>query len=646
MYKIDLNELFFPDPERPAACGIKNPNFIRTRIDPAPGISIVLDRFSTTSAQAVFLRISGSAVNKANIGLSGGYKMESCSAGGWLLQPNDVALDTFWIPQFPTLRHVDSDLHIRDQKFATTEGLSASANALDLTFVIPNNWLLDVVVWRLPGNEADWTQGLQALSTIESQRYFLWSSHTTYARPADLYLHLVHGHVYENHVVWPKYWRVCSELDAYGLYVTLSGLLRATGKRWYALLRTQVVFSVIDRQSDDGGWYHGEWTDHMESHYRLHAGAIHLLAAYYQEFEDPVVRKAMDMATDFAASRTDNLIFGKWFLHDSLEENDETLKGYPFRIAPSRALGKSNSNLLVLNTHLDTNIAMQRYRIVTNDPRHDDLIASATATSRAVIALRPMEWLYRPLYWLIGLTFLPTAKAKHLPLPLRALKRIAWKYLTPWLPRIKSRFPRLVMPGGFIERDIAQYGISVRYQPVNLMDLIRTRRIFQDSGMDAQLRACFTYTIHSGLTRRWKDAKGSEDDSLGFWAEALYHLCLSSSQVSDRARLVEAILDLEDNQLGLTPSILGSNAEAIPPRMQHPCPISAHAGLRVVNLSQGDRIEWLIVNPGNLPITLEWSLEPGLKVVWQTGDGTMPAVNDGQPVIAARGWLRGMPDQP
>ena len=99
---------------------------------------------------------------------------------------------------------------------------------------------------------------LTTLGTLERQSYFLWSSHTTYERPADVYLHLVNGHVYENHEVWPKYRRVCSELDAYALYVTLGGLLRATGKRLYALLRTQIVTSVIDRQATDGGWYHGE----------------------------------------------------------------------------------------------------------------------------------------------------------------------------------------------------------------------------------------------------------------------------------------------------------------------------------------------------------------------------------------------------
>ena len=68
---------------------------------------------------------------------------------------------------------------------------------------------------------------------------------------------------------------------------------------------------------------------------------------------------------------------------------------------------------MVLNTHLDTNIAMERYRRVSGDTRHDELILSARASTRAVLDLRPAEWLYRLLYWAIGLTFLPTDQAEH-----------------------------------------------------------------------------------------------------------------------------------------------------------------------------------------------------------------------------------------
>jgi hypothetical protein len=335
-----------------------------------------------------------------------------------------------------------------------------------------------------------------------------------------------------------------------------------------------------------------------------------------------------------------------WYLHDSLEENTETLKKYPFRFAASRALGKSPSNLLVLNTHLDTNIAMQRYRQVTGDAQHDALIASANATTKSILELRPAEWLYRPLFRAIGLTFLPVEKARALSLPLRVIKRIAWKYLVPKLPQIKARFPRLVMPGGFIERDLAQYGLSVRYQPVNLMDLVRTRHLFNETTLDDLLEESFAFTQRSGIKERWKEFKGKEDDSLGFWAEALYHHCLVKSDVLYRAWLAEAIMDLEDNGLGLSPSLLGANAEAITPAMQRPCPSPANSRIRLVNLSRGDFIELLVVNPSNQTIVLEWDTPPTDSMVWRGPDAVLPQNSERGPDIPPRSWLFGVGDHP
>src|SRR5690606_31868412 len=153
---------------------------------------------------------------------------------------------------------------------------------------------------------------------------------------ADLYQHLIHGHIYENRTQWPFNWKICSENDAHSLYVTLSGLFRSTGKRIYDLLRKQIVLSVVDRLGEDGAFRHGEWSRNMECHDRLHASGIHLRLDYLAEHDDPVVADALQRAAHFLAARPDKTDLGQWFLHDELEQSEAGMRQSPFTWKASR----------------------------------------------------------------------------------------------------------------------------------------------------------------------------------------------------------------------------------------------------------------------------------------------------------------------
>ncbi|MDP2867645.1 hypothetical protein [Methyloversatilis sp.] len=636
MPSIDLTSLFAGQMEFASDRDWKSSDFNRLDYATDSDVYFLIDSFSDSPAVCAFIRCTSSGTFR--LSLEGEYCLAKCAAGGWILKPYRVTDDFFWLPAPPMSRSLDQQGHILSHKPALVSGAEVSPKSVSLEFENTDTNVVDIVAWKLPEYLlAD----LQQLDHMERRSYFLWSSHTAYKIPADVYLHLVNGHVYENHEVWPKYWRVCSELDAYALYVTLSGLLRGTGKKIYELMRRQIVFSVVARQNSDGGWYHGEWTDEMESHYRLHAAGMLLLAAYFEEIQDPVVGEAIKRACAFAATRIDRINAGVWYLHDSLEETEETLKRYPFRYEISRALGKSPSNLMVLNTHLDTNVAMERCRRVTGDAEFSSLIESARETSVAVCAMKPAEWLYRPLFRAIGLTLLPPSAGAALPLPLRAIKRMTWKYIIPLLPRIKARFPRFVMPGGFIERDLAQHSFSVRYQPVNLMDLVRTRRIFGEEALDPLLEESFAFTQHSGIKERWKEFAGKEDDSLGFWAEALYHMCLLEDDRRYRAWLADAVIYLDDARLGLSPSLLGCNAEAVAPKLQTLCPRPSDPRLCVTNLSKSPQLlEYLVINPSREDVVLEWELAPVGPVEWLDSGDTRR--EEKRIMVPARGWVQGV----
>ena len=605
----------------------------------AENVFLKWDFFADCGASSSFARFNGTHPLAVRLALTGSYRLEACTSGGWLVLPTEANGDTYWLPQMPKLRRVDDHGHILEERAVELSGLTASPDGIALVIAIPCDWALDVVAWRVPPGSRGLIDELNSLSTIETKRHFLWGSHTVYRRPADLYLHLIHGHVYENRSSWPKHWKICSENDAHALYTVLRGLEVASSKRIYRLLKEQLLVSVMDRQGDDGGWRHGEWTDRMESHYRLHCSAMHLLMDALDERDDPDVREALRRAAAFLAQQIDKLNAGAWFLHDELEHSESAMREGPFRLLPSRALGKSESNMLVLNSHLDATIAMDRYRQTTGDGLHQELVAQANVATRDVLALRPAEWLYAPLFRAIRLTFLPAARAKALPLPLRALKRLAWQNLIPLLPRIKARFPRMVMPGGYIERELSLRIFASEYLPINLMDLLRYRRRFPWESIDATIAAGLKLVRDSYMFERWPEIKGSEY-AVGFWAEALYHACLLYPDAKYREWLAQAVMALEALEVGLPPSLLGANSEAVSTRDQAPTPVLDDDSTRVVNLSRGGRIEVLLINCSNDVAPLHFVRNDPDGLAWTMG--TTPQKLDGPPLtVAPAAWLWG-----
>ncbi|PWG61710.1 hypothetical protein DEM34_15225 [Spiribacter halobius] len=455
-----------------------------------------------------------------------------------------------------------------------------------------------------------------------------------------MFRHIVHGHFYNRQFAWPHNWRIPDELDAYALYQICRGLETATGKGIYRCFREQLVYSIIARQHEDGGWYHGEWTAEVECHTRLHVGGMHLLCGALEERECPVVRRALEKAAEFIAGLTDETAIGTWFLHDSLERSPQSMLLGPFRWRPSRVLGKSESNMLVLNTHLDTIIALERYARVTGDERYAGRLRSARGAAEALLRAQPLEAVYWLAYRLIDLTWKPPAVARRLPLPLRALKRITWRYLMPRMNQLRTRFPRLVMPTGFVDRAIALSGVSDPYQTVNLWDLVRYARLYPVADLNRVIKDAARYTQESDLRGYWA-ASRNKGHSLGFWMEALWHLCLDDPEPRYRAWLAEAVLLCDDTGYGLAPAVLGVNAEAIPPAERVPTPSPASEGLRVINLSRGFDLELIVVNVTKDDIPLAWETSPGGDLTWNGATWETVAYRGGEVLIPGRSWVRG-----
>ncbi len=616
----------------------------RRRLALADGTEVLTDRFpDTPAASCCFLRLAPGAGRTVRFVFEGVDEAVGCAAGGWLLRPRRHGAPRYWIPQPPVARSVDAKGRILAQQDAALTGFGAEGGGLWIDVRVEPDRHLDLALWRFRDGD-DAISALEAPLAIERQRWFLRSSHEVIGRLADVYRCLVHGWVYDNRFVWRRMWggfrwRICSENEAHSLYMMASGLQRATGRPLYGLIKRQLVAALVSRQAADGGWHHGEWTELMESHFRLHSAGLLVLAAAYEETPDPAIARALHAAAAFLAQKADRTDAGLWFLHDALEESVEraTFKDAP-PWAPTRMLGASPANKLILNTHLDSTVTLDRYRQVTGESRFDTAVQAARATARNLLARRPAEPLYRLAYRAVWLTLRPSAQAGRLTLPAKVLRRVAREKLLPNLYRLKHRYPRFVMPGGLIDRHLAPRHYDTGYHTVNLMDIVRLWRRFPQDDYAGIVQGAVEAVTATGLLQYWLEARHKQP--IGYWPEALYHLCLLDGAAELRAHLAQAMLCTEDAGLGLPPVLLGADPEAVPPAEQAPCPSPRDARLRLANLSRRQVREYVVVNLAQETVALDWDAAPPAETRWLGADGN-PADTAGALRVPPRGWLLG-----
>jgi hypothetical protein len=596
--------------------------------------AVCVDHFS--SADCLFVRLQGSG----NIELlfDGSYTFFQIESGGYLGRSSTAGKSCFWLPQLPLIRQINQDSQILSEQLSSFSGFSWSEQGASFSMQAPENKVIDFIIWRFSTDTL--TEEVHSMLPSEAQGYFLWGSHGCINKPADLYRHLIYGAVYDLRYSWPHNKKCFSENEAHTLYTVFSGLEKKTGKSIYRCFQQQLVLSLIQRQADDGGWYHGMWTDSTECHYRLHSSGVHLLMDEFQRTSCPQVKASLLKAVAFLSKTTDQLACGIWFLHDSLELSEQAMNSGPFKWIANKTLGKSVSNMLVLNTHLDTTIAIDRYGRLTGDKQYQDLVVSALNSTRAVLGLNRADWLYKPLFWAIGLTMLPTQQASKLSFPVRAIKRFAADYLIKKLPDIKARYPRLVMPNGYIDRELSLRTWAIDYQTINLMDLARHAYAFPDAFDESMLDKAMAFTQHSGLIKRYRDLSPDKRYSVGFWSEALYYRCLAKPDMKYRQWLAEAMLECHDLKFGISPSLLGANGEALAINQQVSTPLILNPELLVANLSYGQYMELLLVNISDQPVAVSWMSGQVPALTWSNSQSNQVA--SVKLIINSRDWLIGI----
>jgi len=172
------------------------------------------------------------------------------------------------------------------------------------------------------------------------------------------------------------------------------------------------------------------------------------------------------------------------------------------------------------------------------------------------------------------------------------------------------------------------------------MDLARYAYAFPQAFDETILDKAMEFTQTSGLIKRYRELDPGKRYSVGFWAEALYYRCLAKPDMKYRQWLAEAMLECHDLKFGMSPSLSGTNGEAIPFDQQVNLPLAHNPELVMANLSYGQHKELVLVNTSEQPVTVSWQTEPDPALIWHNSQDNK-AADSATLTVNSRDWLIG-----
>ena len=305
---------------------------------------------------------------------------------------------------------------------------------------------------------------IKSLTNVE-QRCYRKSDWFFAKAPSDIWNYLINGSLYDPrfHKGIEKQYK-CQQC-AYSWWNYFGFLFKETEKKVYDILQNEVAFSILLDMSENGEWGHGYHSDELETHSRFHLDGIHLLISQYEKTGDGLWLDAAELGMGFIFSHlVDQLDDGsKWFLHDTIEYSRK-------HNVKSTLFGKNPGNSLCINTHVQALTVLFRLRHLIPDKKiYSEMFENGARALHRVLDYQPMEPIYRLLMFML-IKYKTTRSSKFIIGKLGnvlmglVIPRVYWS--------VRRKFPRIVYPGGFIERDISRVFFSDRYHITNIKDLL------------------------------------------------------------------------------------------------------------------------------------------------------------------------------
>jgi hypothetical protein len=432
--------------------------------------SRTVDIHSRPGVRVYYLRVH-SGGEPAKISLSGTgnvtLALESDEFGILLGVEREEGRYTLWLP--PASARLCFDEH---QRIATPGGALASCqwefqpHIIRLSVSRPDRAgeviVVPYVMLRDPHGQ--FFEELRSLNDVERRLYR--KSDWFFARtPSDVWNYLINGSVYDPRSAKKVGKRFKCQQCAHAWWVYFDFLYRETGKKIYEVMQDEVALSVLMDMSAEGGWRHGFWSDDMETHARFQLDGLHLLISQYEKTGEPIWLEAAERGMAFVSEHLmERLDDGSvWFLHDTIEHN----KRHRFE---STVFGKTAGNSLCINTHVQALTVLYRLHLaIPSKPIYGEMFEKGARALRRVLSCQPADLLYRLLMFLVlrykvDVAVNSTQGGLKNILKGRIIRRVYWS--------ARRRFPRLVQPEGFIERDLTRSFASDRYHIINTKDLL------------------------------------------------------------------------------------------------------------------------------------------------------------------------------
>lgn len=310
----------------------------------------------------------------------------------------------------------------------------------------------------------DFFDELKSMKEVE-RRLYLKSEEFFANKPSDVWNYLINGSVYDlrSHKGIDK-WFKCQQC-AYTWWSYFGFLQKETGKKVYSLMQDEVAYSVLLDMSSKGEWGHGYWSDDIETHARFHLDGIHLLISQFRRTDEPIWLEAAERGMAFVSEHLmEQLDDGsQWFLHDTIEHKK-------YQYFKSTIFGKTPGNSLCINTHVQALTVLYRlHHLIPDKKIYSEMFENGVRALCRVLDYQPKEAIYRLLVFML-IKYKTMSKAQSMR---GKLRNVIIRFIIPkifW--SVRRQFPRIVFPGGFINRDLNISMFSDIYLIVNLKDLL------------------------------------------------------------------------------------------------------------------------------------------------------------------------------